>query len=97
MSMIESETVHATTLDAGEVFVAGRYYSLIPIMQELNVNRVRYQYAVAVIKKGSLPNVQSLHDLRGKKACFPSVETLAGWVLPINIVSKRKIDFNINE
>jgi len=94
MRMIESENAQMTTLDAGEVFVAGRYYSLVPIMQELDVNRMKYQYAIAVIKKGSLPDVQTLYDLKGKKACFPGVETLAGWALPINIVSKRKTDFN---
>jgi len=40
-------------------------------------------YAVAVIKKGTLRDVQTLQDLRGKKACFAGVGTLAGWVIPI--------------
>lgn len=88
MSMLDHEQAQITTLDAGEVFIAGRYHSLIPIMQEIYESGVNYQYAVAVIKKGSLPDVQSLYDLRGKKGCFAGVGTLAGWVVPINSVSK---------
>lgn len=97
MSLIDSGNISLTTLDAGEVFEGGRYYSLIPIMQELNANHEKHQYAVAVVKKGSLPDVQTLYDLKGKKACFAGVGTLAGWVLPVNVVSKRKIVFNINK
>jgi ABC-type phosphate/phosphonate transport system substrate-binding protein len=44
-------------------------------------------YAVAVVKKGSLPEVRTLKDLRGKKACFAGVGTQAGWVIPIDTVS----------
>jgi ABC-type phosphate/phosphonate transport system substrate-binding protein len=43
----------------------------------------RSYYAVAVIKKGTLADVQTLQDLRGKKACFAGVGTLAGWVIPV--------------
>lgn len=49
-----------------------------------------YQLAVAIVKKGGLPHVQAgtgLHGLRGAKACFPGVGSLAGWVMPIHTVS----------
>lgn len=88
MAMLDHEDAQITTLDPGEVFIAGRYHSLIPIMQEIYESGVNYQYAVAVIKRGSLPDVQSLYHLRGRKACFAGVGTLAGWVIPINTVSK---------
>lgn len=87
ITMLERDEAHITTLDAGEVFLAGRYHSLIPIMQEIYEDGINYQYAVAVIKNDSLLDVQSLHDLRGKKACFAGVGTLASWVIPINTVS----------
>lgn len=87
MAMLDHEDAQITTLDAGEVFIAGRYHSLVPIMQETYENNTNYQYAVAVIKDGSLPDVQSLQDLRGKKACFAGVGTLAGWIIPVNTVS----------
>lgn len=88
MTMLDQEKAQLTTLDAGEVFIAGRYHSLVPIMQEIYDNNVNYQYAVAVIKRGSLPEVHNLYDLRGKKGCFAGVGTLAGWVIPISNVSK---------
>ncbi|XP_043250391.1 melanotransferrin isoform X1 [Colletes gigas] len=89
MAMLDHEKAHITTLDAGEIFIAGRYHSLIPIMQEIYKNNVNYQYAVAVIKKGSLPDVQSLNDLRGKKGCFAGLGMLAGWIIPIHILMKQ--------
>lgn len=89
MAMLDHEKAQITTLDAGEVFVAGRYHSLVPIMQEIHESHVNYQYAVAVIKKGSLPDVQSLYDLRHRKACFAGVGTLAGWVIPINTLMQQ--------
>lgn len=87
MNRLDAGQVHLTTVDAGEVFVGGRYHSLIPIMQEIYENGLDYQYAVAVVKKGSLPDVQSIYNLRGKRACFGGVGSLAGWVLPIYTVN----------
>ena len=89
MTMLDREEAQITTLDAGEIFIGGRYHSLIPIMQEIYESGVNYQYTVAVIKKGSLPDVQSLHDLRGKKACFPGLGMLAGWIIPIYTLMKQ--------
>jgi melanoma-associated antigen p97 len=48
-------------------------------------------YAVAAVKKGSLSDVRTLKDLRNKKACFAGVGTQAGWVIPIDIVRKHKL------
>lgn len=89
MTMLDQEKAQITTLDPGEIFIAGRYHSLIPIMQEIYESGVNYQYAVAVIKKGSLPDVQSLHDLKGKKACFAGLGMLASWVIPIYMLMKE--------
>ncbi|XP_003695327.1 melanotransferrin [Apis florea] len=89
MTMLDQEKAQITTLDPGETFIAGRYHSLIPFMQEIYENGLNYHYAVAVIKKGSLSDVQSLHDLRGKKACFAGLGMLAGWVIPIYTLMKQ--------
>ncbi|RZC33632.1 melanotransferrin, partial [Asbolus verrucosus] len=83
MSLLDEEKATITTLDAGEVFIGGRFNSLVPIAQEVLDDGSRYYYAVAAIKKGTLSHVQSLHDLRGVQACFAGVETFAGWVVPI--------------
>lgn len=83
---IDREKAHITSLDAGDVFTAGRYNSLIPIMQEKLEGGFSDYQSVAVIKKGSLQDVSSMHGLRGKRACFPWVGSLAGWIVPIHTV-----------
>ncbi|XP_044266677.1 melanotransferrin [Tribolium madens] len=83
MSLLDQEKATLTTLDAGEVFVGGRYNSLVPIGQEVLEGGLQHYYAVAAVKKGTLTHVNSLFDLRGVKACFAGVETFAGWVVPI--------------
>ncbi|XP_065201905.1 transferrin 2-like [Planococcus citri] len=83
MSKLNDEYADITTLEAGDVFIGGRYFSLLPIMQELYDNGRWYYYSVAVIKKNTLPDVRSLYDLRNKKACFASVGSVASWVIPL--------------
>ncbi|XP_055376878.1 melanotransferrin [Condylostylus longicornis] len=86
---IDRETAHITTLDAGDMFTAGRYNSLIPIMQEVSKGGFKHYYAVAVVKRDTLPDVHSLRDLRNKKACFPWVGSLAGWTVPLYTLQKH--------
>lgn len=90
IQMIDSEKAHMMSLDAGNVFVAGRYHSLIPVMQESFDGGFVNYYAVAVVKKDTIPEVTTIRDLRGKKACFPEVGSQAGWTIPIHTVSDRK-------
>ena len=61
------------TVDAGEVFVGGRYHSLVPIIKEIYENGRDFYHAVAVVKKNTMEHVQSFEDLRGAKACFAKV------------------------
>ncbi|CAK1594537.1 unnamed protein product [Parnassius mnemosyne] len=92
MTWVDQGEASFLALDAGEVYIAGRYHSLVPIAQELYGNGEPYQYSVAVVKKGGLPSVQQstgLHGMRGAKACFPSVGALAGWVMPVHILMKE--------
>lgn len=100
IKMIDHEKAHIMSLDAGEVFVAGRYFSLIPIMQETLEGGLSNYYAVAVVKKDSLPDVHHIRDLRNKKACFAYVGSQAGWNIPIYTVritsDDSSIDINLN-
>lgn len=86
MKKIDTDDAHIMSLDAGEVFIAGRYASLIPIMQETLEGGLSNLYAVAVVKKGTLPDVHHIRDLRNKKACFAYVGSQAGWNIPIHTV-----------
>nr|XP_023018822.1 melanotransferrin-like [Leptinotarsa decemlineata] len=89
MQLLDEEIATVTTLDAGAIFVGGRYHSLVPIAQEILEGGHTYYYAVAVVKKGTFDYISSLHQLRGRKACFAGVQTFAGWVLPINTLMKE--------
>ncbi len=73
MQYLDKSEADITTLDPGNVFVGGRYHSLLPIMQEVYTNNQAFYYSVAVVKRNSLPEVQTIAQLRGKKACFPGV------------------------
>lgn len=86
---LDREKAHITTLDAGDVFTAGRYNSLIPIMQEKLEGGFLNYHSVAVIKKNTLPDVTELRHLRQKRVCFPWVGSLAGWILPIYTVMEH--------
>jgi melanoma-associated antigen p97 len=98
IKMIDQEEAHVMSLDAGEVFIAGRYFSLIPIMQETIEGGLTEYQAVALVKANSLPDVHHIRDLRGKKACFAYVGSQAGWNLPIHTLMKdggmRVVDCN---
>ncbi|XP_045780412.1 melanotransferrin isoform X1 [Maniola jurtina] len=92
MTWVDQGEASLLALDAGEVYVAGRFHSLVPIIQELYGRGEPFQYAVAVVKKGGLPAVQpggGLYALRGARACFPGVGSLAGWVMPIHVLMRE--------
>lgn len=88
IQLIDSERCHMMSLDAGNVFMAGRYHSLIPIMQESFDGGFVNYYSVAVVKKDTIPDVTSIRDLRGKKACFSEVGSQAGWTIPVHTVNR---------
>lgn len=79
------------TVDAGEVFVGGRYNSLVPIIKEVYDANRDYYHSVAVVKKDTVPYVNTMHDLRGLKACFAKVGSLAGWTIPIDRLIRNGI------
>uniref|UniRef100_U5EEQ2 Putative transferrin 2 n=1 Tax=Corethrella appendiculata TaxID=1370023 RepID=U5EEQ2_9DIPT len=87
--LIDREKATMMTLDAGEIFIAGRYNSLVPIMQESHDGGFTNYYAVAVIKQGTLPEVRHLRDLRNKRACFSRVGSQAGWTIPIYTLQRE--------
>ncbi|XP_058831146.1 transferrin 2 isoform X1 [Topomyia yanbarensis] len=89
MKLIDEGKAHAMMLDAGEVYTGGRYYSLVPIMQEGYDGGFTQYHAVAVIKKNTLRDVTNLRHLKGKKACFAWVGSHAGWTIPIYTLQRE--------
>lgn len=86
---IDRELAHMTSLDAGDVFTAGRFNSLVPIMQETFEGGFKNYYAVAVVKAGSMPEVTSLRHLRDRRACFSEVGSQGGWTIPIHTLQQE--------
>lgn len=86
---IDRELAHMTSLDAGDVFTAGRFNSLVPIMQETFDGGFKNYYAVAVVKAGSMPEVTSLRHLRDRRACFSEVGSQGGWTIPIHTLQQE--------
>jgi len=85
MNWIENQLAHMVVLDPGEIFVAGRYHSLVPIMYErYNVQKEKGYYSVAVVKTQSASIIRDIRDLRGRRACFTGVGHIAGWVIPMS-------------
>lgn len=80
MQYLDKSEADVTTLDPGNVFVGGRYHSLLPIMQEVYTNNQAFYYSVAVVKRFGMPEFTRLADLRGKKACFPGVGIHGGYL-----------------
>jgi len=78
-------------VDAGDVFVGGRYHSLVPILREVYSGGEDYYHSVAVVKKGTMANIRTTADLRGVSVCFPGVGSLAGWTMPIHELMKQGV------
>lgn len=83
MKLIENQQADFVLAEPGEIYIAGRYHSLVPIVYEQYGNNSLY-YSVAVVKTSSYSYITELKDLRNKKACFSGVGQLAGWILPIS-------------
>ncbi|GAB6026358.1 antigen p97 (melanoma associated) identified by monoclonal antibodies 133.2 and 96.5 [Chamberlinius hualienensis] len=87
---IDNYEADLITLDPGEVYVAGRYHSMIPISTEVYGRALEKTYfAVAVVNRSS--PIQSMNDFRGRRACFSGVGQMAGWVLPISTLLRNRV------
>ncbi|RXG58964.1 Melanotransferrin [Armadillidium vulgare] len=74
-----------------------KYYetSLADTHKSLECIQVRNEesyYSVAVIQKGgNLSDIGSIAELRDTVACFPSVSSMAGWIIPISTLIEKNI------
>ncbi|XP_076068104.1 transferrin 2 isoform X2 [Oratosquilla oratoria] len=84
MGLLDRGEADVVSLDPNEIFIAGLYHSLVPIMSEIYDQRRTVYYSVGVVKRENMSDVTSLAQLRGKVACFPSVSSMGGWVMPIS-------------
>lgn len=74
MEWLDEEKATFTTLDAGEVFIGGRYHSLVPIAQEVLDGGFKHYYAVAVLKKILCPMLRLCMICEERKHVFQELK-----------------------
>ncbi|XP_059506979.1 serotransferrin-like [Stegostoma tigrinum] len=87
LNAIKNREVDAITVDAGDIYKGGLLPEprLKPIAAE-NVTGESCYYAVAVVKKGTSFN---FNTLRGKKSCHTGLGKSAGWNIPVGTILRN--------
>ncbi|RWS06598.1 Transferrin-like protein, partial [Dinothrombium tinctorium] len=84
LNHIDNGRAQLVTLDPGEIYLAGRLHSLVPIASEqYGFTKDNGYYTVAVVKKSTANRITSPLDLKSARACFPGVGKMAGWIVPL--------------
>nr|XP_033814105.1 melanotransferrin [Geotrypetes seraphini] len=79
--MISDQKADAVTLDGGMIYQAGKHFNLKPIVGEsYGQDLGSSYYAVAVVRKDSTVNINSL---KGLKSCHTGMNRTAGWNVPV--------------
>ncbi|KAH9500928.1 hypothetical protein Btru_069227 [Bulinus truncatus] len=82
MEMIWRGDADLINLDAGDVYIAGRRYGLIPVAAEDYGDMTMKFKVVAAARK---TDSYTLFNMKGKKSCQPGAGRGDGWVIPLNI------------
>ncbi|KAJ7337163.1 antigen p97 (melanoma associated) [Desmophyllum pertusum] len=88
MTKIKDGQADLVTLGGGDIYKAGKNYSLVPIVSEqYGEYGVKY-YAIAVVKKNNTGF--DITSLKGKKTCHTGVGRTAGWIVPMGYLLGSK-------
>ncbi|CAL8099185.1 unnamed protein product [Calicophoron daubneyi] len=83
MRLIQEGYADMITLEAGDLYAAGKYFDLVPIVAESYGLGTQY-YAVAIVKKVN-PGLL-ITNWRHRYLCHSAVGTAAGWIVPMSTV-----------
>ncbi|XP_030838586.1 melanotransferrin [Strongylocentrotus purpuratus] len=79
---VQDGQAHMITLDGGDVYLAGKEYGLVPIVQE---TYAQDRYAgIAVVR--ATDSTLTLETLKGKDSCHTGVRRTAGWNIPVGFL-----------
>ncbi|CAH8540764.1 unnamed protein product [Dicrocoelium dendriticum] len=82
MRLIQDGYADMITLEAGDLYTAGKYFNLVPIVAE-NHGDGPFYYAVAIVKKTNPSLLVS--NWRYRFTCHSGVGKATGWIVPLNI------------
>lgn len=83
MEKINMGDADLITLDAADVYVAGKFFNLVPIAAEdYSGHDVPTYYAVAVARRTD--SYLTIFNLKNRRTCHSAVNTAAGWVIPVD-------------
>ncbi|XP_004835237.1 melanotransferrin isoform X3 [Heterocephalus glaber] len=99
MTQIQDGHIDAVTLRGEDIYTAGKMFGLVPAAGEsYTENSSSSYYAVALVRR-DISSAFSLNELRGKRSCHPSVDSPAGWTVPMGTLvytgSIRPRDCNV--
>jgi len=87
MEMIYDNEADLVQLDPGMSYTAGQYFTMMPLMAEkysLDAGEeTGLTYYAVVVARKDRPDI-NYFNLKGKRACNPSVGNAAGWTYPIS-------------
>ncbi|CAH8595885.1 unnamed protein product [Heterobilharzia americana] len=83
MRLIKDGYADMVTLEAGDLYIAGKYFDLVPIVAE-NYGDGPLYYAVAIVEKVN-PGLL-ISNWRHRRTCHSGVGKAAGWIIPLNTV-----------
>ncbi|CAH8592046.1 unnamed protein product [Schistosoma bovis] len=83
MKLIKDGYADMVTLEAGDLYIAGKYFDLVPVVSE-NYGNGPFYYAVAIVEKVN-PGLL-ISNWRHRRTCHSGVGKAAGWIIPLNTV-----------
>lgn len=83
MEMIWRGDADLINLDAGDIYIAGRRYGLIPMAAEDYGDMSMKFKVVAAARKTDKST--TLFNMKGKRSCQPGIGRGDGWIIPLNI------------
>nr|XP_054772790.1 melanotransferrin-like [Lytechinus pictus] len=85
MQKVLDEQANLITLDGGDIYLAGKEFDLVPVVQEVYAQDT--YSGIAVVKATSTD--LRLSNLEGKNSCHTGVRRTAGWNIPVGFLLEQ--------
>ncbi|XP_059175482.1 melanotransferrin-like isoform X2 [Physella acuta] len=83
MEMIWRGDADLINLDAGDIYIAGRRYGLVPLAAE-DYGDMKMKFKVVAAARKTDKST-TLFNMKGKRSCQPGIGRGDGWIIPLNI------------